>query len=146
MSENNYGYCNYCGKYRPLKWNGGYCSEKCYCESGQQEQDTIDEERYQLMWYYRDDVVAFIFRTIVMSIGWMIYYLIVAQVCIKFKLVGLERFLWIFQFPPTVIIPVVLAIVQNIIVRGKGESFRKFIKYGIPIVLSIAIIIYTHLL
>ena len=99
MSENNYGYCNYCGKYRPLKWNGGYCSEKCYCESGQQEQDTIDEERYQLMWYYRDDVVAFIFRTIVMSIGWMIYYLIVAQVCIKFKLVGLTRFLAIFQFP-----------------------------------------------
>ena len=146
MSENNYGYCNYCGKYRSLKWNGGYCSEKCYCESGQQEQDTIDEERYQLMWYYRDDVVAFIFRTIVMSIGWMIYYLIVAQVCIKFKLVGLTRFLAIFQFPSNVIIPVVLAIVQNIIVRGKGESFRKFIKYGIPIVLSIAIIIYTHLL
>lgn len=145
MSENNYGYCNYCGKYRPLKWNGGYCSEKCYCESGQQEQDTIDEERYQLMWYYRDDVVAFIFRTIVMSIGWMIYYLIVAQVCIKFKLVGLTRFLAIFQFPSNVIIPVVLAIVQNIIVRGKGKSFRWFIQFGIPIGGSIAIIIYTRL-
>lgn len=146
MSENNYGYCNYCGKYRPLKWNGEYCSEKCYCESGQKEQDIIDsEERYEL-WYYRDDVGAFIYRSIVMSIGWMIYYLIVAQVCMKFNLVGLARFLAIFQFPSNVIIPVVLAIVQNIIVRGKGESFRKFIKYGIPIVLSIAIIIYTHLL
>lgn len=61
MSENNYGYCNYCGKYRPLKWNGEYCSEKCYCESGQKEQDIIDsEERYEL-WYYRDDVGAFIY-------------------------------------------------------------------------------------
>ena len=73
MSESNYGYCNYCGKYRPLKWNGGYCSEKCYCESGQKKQDIIDsEERYEL-WYYRDDVGAFIYRTIVMSIGWLIY-------------------------------------------------------------------------
>lgn len=73
MSESNYGYCNYCGKYRPLKWNGGYCSEKCYCESGQKEQDIIDsEERYEL-WYYRDDVGAFIYRSIVMSIGWLIY-------------------------------------------------------------------------
>lgn len=145
MSENNYGYCNYCGEYRPLKWNGGYCSKKCYCESGQQEQDAIDEERYQLMWYYRDDVGAFIFRSIVMSISWMIYYLIVAQVCMKFNLVGLARFLAIFQFPSNVIIPVVLAIVQNIIVRGKGKSFRWFIQFGIPIGLSIAIIIYTRL-
>lgn len=145
MSESNYGYCNYCGKYRPLKWNGGYCSEKCYCESGQKKQDIIDsEERYEL-WYYRDDVGAFIYRTIVMSIGWLIY-MIGAKWFMEGNPERLERFLWIFQFPPTVIIPVVLAIVQNIIVRGKGESFRKFIKYGIPIVLSIAIIIYTHLL
>lgn len=97
------------------------------------------------MWYYRDDVGAFIFRSIVMSIGWMIYYLIVAKVCMKFNLVGLARFLGIFQFPSNVIIPVVLAIVQNIIVRGKGKSFRWFIQFGIPIVLSIAIIIYMKL-
>jgi len=80
-----------------------------------------------------------------MSIGWMIYYLIVAKVCMKFNLVGLARFLGIFQFPSNVIIPVVLAIVQNIIVRGKGKSFRWFIQFGIPIVLSIAIIIYMKL-
>lgn len=110
MSESNYGYCNYCGKYRPLKWNGGYCSEKCYCESGQKEQDIIDsEERYEL-WYYRDDVGAFIYRSIVMSIGWLIY-MIGAKWFMEGNPERLERFLWIFQFPPTVIIPVVLAIV-----------------------------------
>lgn len=119
--------------------------KKCYCESGQKKQDIIDsEERYEL-WYYRDDVGAFIYRTIVMSIGWLIY-MIGAKWFMEGNPERLERFLWIFQFPPTVIIPVVLAIVQNIIVRGKGESFRKFIKNGIPIVLSIAIIIYTHIL
>lgn len=144
MSENNYGYCNYCGKYRPLKWNGGYCSEKRYCESGQKEQDIIDsEERYEL-WYYRDDVGAFIYRSIVMSIGWLTY-MIGAKWFMEGNPERLERFLWIFQFPSNVIIPVVLAIVQNIIVRGKGKSFRWFIQFGIPIGLSIAIIIYTRL-
>ena len=88
MSESNYGYCNYCGKYRPLKWNGGYCSEKCYCESGQKEQDIIDsEERYEL-WYYRDDVGAFIYRSIVMSIGWLTY-MIGAKWFMEGNLVGL---------------------------------------------------------
>ena len=24
MAEYEYGHCGYCGKYRPLKWNGGY--------------------------------------------------------------------------------------------------------------------------
>lgn len=97
MSESNYGYCNYCGKYRPLKWNGGYCSEKCYCESGQKKQDIIDsEERYEL-WYYRDDVGAFIYRTIVMSIGWLIY-MIGAKWFMEGNPERLERFLWIFNF------------------------------------------------
>ena len=141
MAQEDYGYCNYCGEYRPLKWKGGYCSKKCYCESGQQEQDRIDEENYQLMWYYRDDLRAFIFRTIVMTIGWEIYYLIIAKICIRFNLVGLGKFLAIFIFPINMIVPLVLAILQNIIVRKKGKAFRWFIQFGIPIGLAIPVIL-----
>lgn len=141
MAQYDYGYCNYCGEYRPLRYKGGYCSKKCYCDSGQQEQDTIDEENYQLMWYYRDDLGAFLFRTVVMSVGWIIYYLLVAKICLNFKLIRLAKFLAFFQFPFNMIVPVVLAIVQNIVVRGKGKAFRWFIQFGIPIGLSIPIIL-----
>lgn len=139
MSDKNYGHCNYCGKYRPLTWNGGYCSERCYKKSGQQDQDTADEISYQMLWYYRDDLSAVIFRTIIMSIGWNIFYYSILGILRDNAQTALVNALTIPTPLVMIGITVVVSIVQNLIERGKGKSFRWFIQFGIPILLLIAV-------
>ena len=33
MSDGDYGYCEYCGSYRPLRYSHKYCSKRCYIDS-----------------------------------------------------------------------------------------------------------------
>lgn len=139
MSDKNYGHCNYCGKYRPLTWNGGYCSERCYKKSGQQDQDTADEISYQMLWYYRDDLSAVIFRTIIMSIGWNIFYYSMLGILRDNSQTALVDVLTIPTPLVMIGITIVVSVIQNLMERGKSKAFRWFIQFGIPILLLIAV-------
>jgi hypothetical protein len=141
MSQNNYGYCNYCGRYRPLKYHGGYCSEQCYCESGQQEQDIIKQEKLKELLFERNDLGAFIQRTIRMFACWVILYIIMAHVFGPNNIAGLAKLILSIPYPYNLIFLGIISLVQNILMQGKGKNFRIFIIYGIPIILIIAVLV-----
>ena len=138
MADYERGYCNYCGKYRPLRYRGGYCSQQCYRESGQQEQDEADEEHRQELWYERDDLVAVAFRTVSMTIGWWIFWYAAYT---KFKPLFLQKILSAIPLWVDIIILFIISIVQNIIVRNRGKTFRCLIYYGIPIIIAVILFI-----
>lgn len=141
MSQNNYGYCNYCGRYRPLKYNGGYCSEQCYCESGQQEQDIIKQQQLDELLFERNDLGAFIQRTIWMFACWVILRVIMGYVFYPNNIAGLAKLILSIPFPYNLIFLGIISLVQNILMQGKGKKFRIFIIYGIPIILIIAVLV-----
>ena len=133
MSNSEYDYCNYCGRYRPLKYSGGYCSRKCYEESGQAEQDAIHSAEVDALWYERDDMKAIIIRTLYMSAGWFILYMFGLFISVGRHLVKLGK---ILGSPPWAVILggiIGFSILQNIIMKNKGKRFRCIILYGIPI-------------
>lgn len=125
MADYKVGQCNYCGKYRELKYYGGYCCKSCYQKSGQAAKDAQDAQDKEELWYERDDVFAVLFRTVFMTFGWMLF-------------IGLcERMLniTIFSFITVGVIAIVVSLLQNFIMRDKEKPFRCVILYGIPIVL-----------
>ncbi len=145
MSD-NYGQCKYCGMYRQLNYGDGYCSERCYAQSGQQ---TIDEEREAAitaeregLWYYRDDFFAVAFRTLVMTICWGCFIEIITYVIN----LGIKNKGWTISPLPNLGIVIetmmgfVVSIIQNIIMRHKGKVFRCIILYGIPIAIFVSVL------
>lgn len=137
------GYCNYCGKYRPLTYNGGYCCKKCYVESGQQESDSISEANYQDTWYYSTSKSSIIKRTVLLTIQWSVIYLFcyAAMEWNMDALSNLPSFLVFILSPlPLLYMPIiflVISLVQNIIANPKGPTLRKVIFY-LPQVLMFA--------
>lgn len=141
MSD-KYGYCNYCGKYRPLHWNGGYCSQKCYVESGQQETDTQEEADYQSLWYSRTDFFSVVKRTILLGIQWFVIYFLMI-----WGFQSLEKspnailgIMFDVPFFTMVILFFVISLIQNFIANKKGEFTRKVIFYGPQILVVILFI------
>lgn len=125
MADYKVGQCNYCGKYRELKYYGGYCCKSCYQKSGQAATDAKYAQDKEELWYERDDVFAVLIRTVFMTFGWMLF-------------IGLcERMLniTIFSFITVGVIAIVVSLLQNFIMRDKEKPFRCVILYGIPIVL-----------
>lgn len=123
MADYKVGQCNYCGKYRELKYYGGYCCKSCYQKSGQAAKDAKDAQDKEELWYERDDVLAVLIRTVVMTIGWMIF----AGICdYKFG-TSISDYM--------IVVAPVVSLLQNFIMRDKEKPFRCFILYGIPIVL-----------
>ena len=133
MSEYEYGNCNYCGSYRPLKYHGGYCSLKCYKNSGQQEADETHSENVDNLWYYRDDLMAIIIRTLYMTAGWTLFLCIWIGRCQTSVHIS---DLWIL-----LVISGLFSILQNIIMRNRGKFFRCIILYGLPIIFFILLYI-----
>lgn len=143
MSDNNYGYCNYCGEYRLLRWNGGYCSKKCYEQSGQQEIDAQEEADYQALWYSRTDFFSVVKRALLLGIQWVvIYFLMVWAYQSSNKSPG-PLFELMFSIPFLVMTGFffIVSIVQNILGNPKGRYARKLIFYGPQILMVVAFIL-----
>lgn len=76
MANNKYGYCNYCGKYRPLRFNGGYCTQQCYKESGQSVRDVRNEiarrADVETIWYTSNSLRSHLYRIVLCAIVWTV--------------------------------------------------------------------------
>lgn len=151
MADYEYGHCGYCGKYRPMKWNGGYCSQRCYKMSGQSSRDAQNARDVEALWYEDDDIFSAGFRTIVMTIGWTLFLFFFSMwmnnaVKGGYGIVGIANALDALINKPVWFVPViacaVISIIQNIIVRGKDKGFRCFIYYGIPAIFAVLTVVF----
>lgn len=138
--SSDYGHCKYCGKYRPLKYGDGYCSQRCYKFSGAQasdEQAAAEYAAYQesITWH-RDDIVAILLRIVSWTIGWIVFMVAMAMFKVPlFQWVVLSRGV-IFM----IVVGAVISAVQNIVTIGKSKSFRQIVAYGPPVVLAVLFI------
>ena len=146
MSDYKWGHCEYCGRYRPLKWNGGYCSEWCYDKSGQGERDAKNAAWRHAIMYERDDFAAVRWRTSWMAVYWFLLTLLM-QYIQKVKDIPGGPFLFIWRVANSLggipgiimllIVGAVVSLLQNFMMRGRGENFRRFIMVGIPVIVGL---------
>ncbi len=101
----------------------------------------VDEE-----FWIADDIGHIIFRTIVMTIGWLVFSFIVTDDVVNKGNVIVQYFMLIFKPSCSLfgygylgyLVPlIIISIVQNIIMLGKGVVFRYVILFGIPAIILV---------
>lgn len=119
MSDGDYGYCEYCGSYRPLRYSHKYCSKRCYIDSGQEERDIQADADREQIWYGSNSLRSHLFRIACCALLWImagIFALIVAAFFSDSLATDLVSLFLNAGLIPWAIVVLLVSLVQDILI------------------------------